>query len=400
MEKKYNKALMTQYPRARGRAFVMKNMGDYVQSVASRQFVHPIDEYIEQEEADTYHSPNGLKTRLIMNGWFQWQAENWPPSDDILPLLVSMHISPLKKDLLMTPEGINFLKKNSPVGCRDYYTVELLESYDIPAYFSGCVTLTLGKDFKVNDNERDGFYFVDPHFDVPPLYEEVEGQPILNKEALDGFIEVYSKHAEVINDLASRYFFKVYLPTGRLDKDETVFRPYYKAACFYKVFSQLFSDEFLLTANYITHYKEVDMKNDSNQDLIDIAESFVKKYARAKMVVTSRIHSGLPCLGMETPVVFVADKEVVSQNSTFASPGRLGGLVDLFRTVSFNDGLLETTDDAFLAIKKFEVNSTFKNKDDWRLYADRLKKQLSAFMSDEFDEKDIDKIRRMYYKPE
>ena len=60
MKDNLNKALMTQYPCARGRAFVCKNIGDYVQSIASRQFVGSDDLCIEQEEADTYRSNNGM----------------------------------------------------------------------------------------------------------------------------------------------------------------------------------------------------------------------------------------------------------------------------------------------------------------------------------------------------
>ena len=58
----FGKGLMTQYPCARGRAFVCKNIGDYVQSVASSQFVDKDFEYIEQEEADTYQSKDGRRT--------------------------------------------------------------------------------------------------------------------------------------------------------------------------------------------------------------------------------------------------------------------------------------------------------------------------------------------------
>lgn len=49
---------MVQFPCARGRAFVCKNIGDYVQSVASRQYIDSIDEYIEQEEANEYYPPD------------------------------------------------------------------------------------------------------------------------------------------------------------------------------------------------------------------------------------------------------------------------------------------------------------------------------------------------------
>lgn len=161
------KGLMTQFPFARGRSFVCKNIGDYIQAVATRQFIDHVDEYIEQEEADKYYPDDKEKIRLVMNGWFQWRSENWPPSDYLLPLLISMHISPLKADDLLTPEGIAFLKKYSPVGCRDYHTKNLLEAHGVPAYFSGCMTLTLGKNYRVPEDERKGVYVVDPYFDVP-----------------------------------------------------------------------------------------------------------------------------------------------------------------------------------------------------------------------------------------
>ncbi|MBR1579621.1 MAG: hypothetical protein IJ668_03900 [Selenomonadaceae bacterium] len=87
-----SRGLMTQFPFARGRAFVCKNIGDYIQAVATRQYIDKVDEYLEQEELDKYHPKDEHKTRLIMNGWFQWRAENWPPSEYVEPLLISMHI--------------------------------------------------------------------------------------------------------------------------------------------------------------------------------------------------------------------------------------------------------------------------------------------------------------------
>lgn len=395
MKDNLNKALMTQYPCARGRAFVCKNIGDYVQSIASRQFVGGDDLCIEQEEADTYRSNNGRKTRLIMNGWFKWRAENWPPSDDILPLLVSMHISPVRKDQLLVPKGIEFLKKNSPVGCRDHYTEKLLQSYGIPSYFSACVTLTLGKNYKVQDSEREGFYFVDPYFEIPALYDTVDGNNILNVELFNEFVDIYSKHADIINNLASRRFFKEYSPTGFLDRDNSIYRPYYKAVCFYKVYSKLFSDEFILNAEYVTHWINVDMTNQTNKDLLNIAEGLVKRYAKAKMVVTSRIHAGLPCLGMDTPVVFIANEEVLSEKGSFNTPGRLGGLVELFRIMNLSNGGFETTDEILNKITIITKDTEFKNKRDWESYAERLKKQLTAFMSDDFQETDIDSLRNL-----
>ena len=150
------RGLMTQFPYARGREYVCKNIGDYIQAVATRQFVSPIDEYIEQEEADKYFPEDKTPIKLVMNGWFQWRAENWPPSEYIYPLLISMHISPLKAEQLLTPAGISFLKKYSPVGCRDLQTKQLLESKGIPAYFSACMSLTLGEKYKIKPSEKRG----------------------------------------------------------------------------------------------------------------------------------------------------------------------------------------------------------------------------------------------------
>ena len=387
---------MAQFPVGRTRPFVCKNIGDYVQTVASMQFSEPkYDEVIEQEEADFYKSDDGRKCRLIMNGWFQWRAENWPPSEDIIPMLVSMHFSPLRQEQLLTPKGIEFLKKNAPVGCRDHYTEQLFLSRGIPAYFSACVTLTLGKKYKVQDAERKGIYFVDPFIDIPALYEEVDGKQVLNVEAFNEFWEVYTNHRDVIEDLASRTFFKEYLPTGFLDRDESIYRPYYKAACFYKIYSQKFSDELILQAEYITHWLDIDMAKQDTYDMIDIAEGLVKKYAKAEMVITSRIHAGLPCLGMGTPVVFVANEEVTSATGTFNTPGRLGGLIEFFRLLKLEAGVFSTTDAVFGTIDKFGVDTKFVNMETWKPYADRLNMQLSQFMSDDFDLDKLEEIRNI-----
>lgn len=62
-----------------------KNIGDYIQSVAQEQFGNYIDCYVEREKIASFHSEE--KTNLIMNGWFMWNAEQFPPSDCINPFL-------------------------------------------------------------------------------------------------------------------------------------------------------------------------------------------------------------------------------------------------------------------------------------------------------------------------
>ena len=112
----------------------------------------------------------------------------------------------------------------------------------------------------------------------------------------------------------------------------------------------------------------------------------VRKYASAKMVITSRIHCGLPSLGTGTPVAFIANEEVVSENGSFNTPGRLGGLLELFRVLNLSGGQFSTEDSVFSSISKFTESTLFSNKDDWKKYADNLDKACTRFMSDDLSE--------------
>ena len=251
------KGLMVQFPFARGRAFVCKNIGDYVQSIAAKQYIDVIDEYVEQEEANNYYPADKKEIRLIMNGWFQWRAENWPPSQYVKPLLISMHISPLRAEQLLCPAGIEFLKNNGPVGCRDLWTKKLLESVGVPSYFSACLTLTLGKKYSVSPDKRNGVYIVDPYFDIPTFNL---------KQALSS-LWFFITHFKIIFNLAKKSFFRDYSPTGFLDRNKKFYRPFYKAIVFYKTYSKKFDDDILLNAEYITHWLDVDMSKDNNDYL-------------------------------------------------------------------------------------------------------------------------------------
>ena len=378
VENDTKRALMLQYPCSRGRAFVCKNIGDYVQSIATRQYIDKVDEYIEQEEANEYYPEDKRKARMIMNGWFQWRAENWPPSEYIEPLLISMHISPLKAKDLLTSEGIAFLKKNGPVGCRDYGTKNLLESVGVPAYFSACLTLTLGKKYLYPDEERRGIYFVDPYFEIPQLRQE-KGNKVKYKVVFS-WLGYFILHMRPICKLAKHTFFKEYSPTGFLDRDDKKYRPFYKAAVFYKMYSKKFDKQMLLDAEYITHWMDVNMSKDTNDDLLEIAENLIKKYASAKLLVTSRIHAALPALATRTPVIFVENEKITAENCDFNTPGRLGGLLEFFRTLQINAGGFDTKDSVLASIGKFTKNVTFQNKTEWERYAAELDAKCTEFM--------------------
>lgn len=122
------------------------NIGDEIQSIAAMRFLPKIEEYIHREQLNKYFPKTDKKTKLIMNAWWLHKPQNFPPTDFIDPLLISMHISVKKREKLLTEEVRKYFLEHGPVGCRDISTYEWLKSEGIPAYFSGCLTLTLQRN--------------------------------------------------------------------------------------------------------------------------------------------------------------------------------------------------------------------------------------------------------------
>ncbi|NBD12951.1 polysaccharide pyruvyl transferase family protein [Corallococcus silvisoli] len=129
-----------------------RNLGDEVQSLAARQFLPRVDHLLDRDFLADFVPEDGAAVALILNGWFAHRAENWPPVENIIPLPVSMHLSSfpgwgnagISAELFfLHPQAREYLRKWGPVGARDLHTLQLLKKADVPAYFSGCLTLTL-----------------------------------------------------------------------------------------------------------------------------------------------------------------------------------------------------------------------------------------------------------------
>lgn len=356
-----------------------KNIGDYIQVLAVRQFYDRIDGYIEKEELSHFHEESGGGgVKAIISGWFMWKPENWPPSDDIDPLFISIHFSPLIiKDILSHKE---YLEKHSPVGCRDFGTMKALREEGINSYFSGCLTLTLGNTYHFEGN-REGVYFVDPFFPIP-LRNELSRLGIKN---IIRILLCFATNFNKINHLSRKRFFKYFASSLGYESYESnlkgLSKSMFKATCFYMTYRTKFSDKVLLSAEYIMHIIPVNKENpQSHDDWLNFADEYLKRYMKAKLVVTSRIHAALPSIALETPVIFMNSKVLNSQKFEFNTPGRLEGIVDFFRTMTVNDFEITTCDDT---LKEFEVidnNTIFRNKDNWRKYADSLSERCRKFL--------------------
>jgi hypothetical protein len=320
------------------------NIGDYIQSLAAKSFYDAVDIYLEREDLNNYNQH--FKTKIILNGWFLHCPENWPPSDGVVPKIISFHIHPNSASQMLKPEGIAFLKKYSPVGCRDHWTKALLSKYGIPCYFSGCLTLTLGR--KYQENVGDGkIYFVD----LPLGYIK-----------RSGIIKLMFCIPIVLRSLPT--IIKIYKNQKR-----TLFH----ALAFYCTFQKMFADDILANGEFINHSTIDTFPDDAKR--YEYAEELIKKYAKAGLVVTSRLHCALPCLGLETPVIFVP---------TDIMDARFGGLKELLRIITWGKNGLETEDDVLKNIPgKISRKTKIRNKDDYLLLKAQLEKECIKFMSNE-----------------
>lgn len=237
------------------------NLGNEIQSIASRRFLPKIDYYIEHEKLDTFDcSDNNVK--MIMNGWFLDCPTAWPPSKKIDPLLISMHFTTTTKpftrrEAILSDESKDFFSEYGPVGCRDISTVNFLNDNDIDAFFSGCLTLTL-----------------DSGSQKPPL-DENNDYIVINMD----------NDINLISFLKNKTNKKIY----RIQQD------------MFPSFKKAFLGEMPLGIyNLTSFYKDYEK--------FFMAENLLKIYENASCVITDRLHCALPCLALKTSVMLFNER--------------------------------------------------------------------------------------------
>ncbi|WP_282148191.1 polysaccharide pyruvyl transferase family protein [Algibacter lectus] len=307
------------------------NVGDNIQSLAAKQFLPQTDAYINREELADY---KGEKLKMIMNGWFTHNIHNWVPTENIDPLFVSFHMNNTAAPFMLSDKGIAYLKMHAPIGCRDKFTAKTLQEKGIEAYFTGCLTLTLDS-YKVDDSERnDDIYIVDP------LYNYPRNQKVF-----------YDFKAVIRNTLNGKIF--------QLKKKQRHVKNFIDAD---------------LLKNAKTVNQEPTSNTYSEDEKFAMAEDLLHKYARAKLVVTSRIHCALPCLALGTPVIFVNGFD------SFVDSCRFDGILELFNRVDVNTKTGEFTTN-FNLKGKIDANTMVKNLGLHHALAEPLKEKCKEFIN-------------------
>ncbi|MFY0714347.1 polysaccharide pyruvyl transferase family protein [Seonamhaeicola sp. NFXS20] len=304
------------------------NVGDNIQSLAAKQFLPKVDMFLNRERLADY---KGEKIKLIMNGWFTHNIHNWVPSEDIDPIFVSFHMNNTAAPSMLNDKGIAYLKKHQPIGCRDQFTADTLKAKGIDAYFTGCLTLTLDS-YKVDDSKRtDKVYIVDP------LYSYPRPEKIF-----------YNAKATIRNILNGSAF--------QLSKKNKHLRK--------------FIDEDLLNSSEFIN-QEPSSNVYSDEQKFEMAETLLKKYARAKLVITSRIHCALPCLALGTPVIFVNGFD------SFVDSCRFDGILELFNRIDINSKTGEFSSNFDLK-GKIDKNTNIKNLEKHHKLANSLKEKIKT----------------------
>lgn len=325
------------------------NIGDYIQALASQQFLPKVDAYIEREtDLNTYTDET---TSIIMNGWYMNHPENWPPSNHINPLFIALHINRCGLPEFLNEKSIAYFKKHEPIGCRDTNSVNLLKKKGVDAYFSGCMTLTLGYKYKAS-KRNNKVYIVEP----------------CTCEA--GLIE----HHKWISFKTFLYLFAHYESVKKISKKKGVnsIKADFYNTYFLKEYSKTFDYNMLINAEYINQYNyNIQKEHPSQEDKMKYAEQLVRYYSEASCVITSRIHCALPCIGLETPVIFV---EKAGDNDY--STTRFGGLINLLNTITW-DGLHLT---GSLAQQKINCTNFPQTKPGWETIANKLIKTCQSFI--------------------
>lgn len=269
------------------------NLGDHVQSLAARQYLPKVDALLNRERLAEYAGP---PIKLIMNGWFTHSPSRWVPSPAIIPHFVSFHVNSSAADRILSPQGVEYLRRHAPIGCRDHHTVRLLRERGIDAYFSGCLTLTLTGYAAPNPSRAESI-LVDPFFNLPSAHHVFASPRAALRSVLNGDAWRLGRRRQLLGrGLAPR-----------------------------------------LLRSLARVTQEVAASGQTEETFFGEAEARLRRYAQARLVVTSRIHCALPCLAMGTPVVFLNAFDSVVDTCRFE------GLLELFNRVDYTPAGVPST---------------------------------------------------------
>jgi len=171
------------------------NVGDNTQSLAALQYLPRLDYYVDRDTFKVYNldgteldNPKKYTIKVIFNCWFNISyVKKFPPPKYIQPLYISLHWNTdnhkndtrynIIKKYITNNKNIEDYKKyfndqKFEIGCRDFYTCDLLLFNGIKYYFSGCLTLLLKKQDYYKEDIQNDVLVVDSHIDCEQIFND------------------------------------------------------------------------------------------------------------------------------------------------------------------------------------------------------------------------------------
>lgn len=119
-------------------------------------------------------------------GWYMHpnfrEHFDFPFHRNIRPFFLSFHIN---RPEMLSSEAVEYLRRYEPIGCRDWTTVYLMRQNGVKAFFSGCMTTTIGQIFSPPPPETGDAPMI-AIVDYTPQAEEFPGyRPVKFTQAAD-----------------------------------------------------------------------------------------------------------------------------------------------------------------------------------------------------------------------
>lgn len=244
--------------------------------------------------------------------------------------------------------------------------MEMMQAHGIDSYFSGCLTMTLGKEYLRKGEHTGDVYIVDPYYEIGG---DMSLPHIIRYLKMIWYTLTHFKAAWKLKDILVRTRHSIFRHfSDKLDKIVC-------AANFYHIYSQRFDDEILFEAKYISAIVPADLPN---EEKFEIADKMLKDYANAKLVITSRLHVSFPCLAVETPNIFVIPSLKNEEKDVMRYSGRLAGLEDTVNVLELNSGKL--IDKTITLPKKITMSTLPENQKGYLKYKQKLEKSVIQFV--------------------
>lgn len=258
-----------------------QNLGDEIQSIAAEKFLPRVDLTVERDRLHWYKDVGPVL--VPFNGWFTHPAYDrcWPPPMNVNPIFLSWYGE--MPESLITAQTAAYFKQYAPIGCRSTSTIKPLEKHGIPAYHSGCLTLTLPE---TEGGRSDEVLIVDAD---PGLVGQLVPSALVRRAIYVSHLDGSSidRVSPVLSEYTSRLI-------NRIDPDLSVAAGWRERA---------------MTVRHNARMRA--------------ARRLLERYGRARLVITGLLHCTMPCLAMGTPVVLLKPGLYVNK--------RFAGLHELVR---------------------------------------------------------------------